>query len=193
MQCNYGTESLQKCDGTGTWVTQTACTGGMPLCRSNACVASSPYDVGNSTQLPNANTESPNYLTVQQITVSYRTSLLRFGVWGRDAIHSPSVVMAIYADNGGGAPGAYVASTSPVAITAGAVEAPVGIPTNLMPGKYWIGGIYSAQADTSWSSTSGPTAYYAMVAYPGTPNPFPAGAMMITGYTYNYYVVVQDY
>jgi hypothetical protein len=165
----------------------------MPLCRSNACVASTQYDYGNSAKLADANTESANYLTVQQITVNYRTSLLRFGVWGRDAIHTPNVVMAIYADSGG-TPGAFVASSIPVAIASGAVEAPVGSATNLMPGKYWIGGVYSATADTSWSMSSGPTAYYVMNTYPATPNPFPtAGRMTFSGYTYNYYIVVQDY
>ena len=196
-RCNVNT--VQSCDTTGTWKDQTACSGGTPLCRSNQCATSSPYDIGNSAQLPNGtDQESANVMTVMEITVNYRTSLLRFGMWGRAGSPGPTpdVLLVIYAESTTtpGTPGALVMSSTPAALVAGNMEPPVAQSTNLAPGNYWIGAVFSGTANTWWSSTAGPTALWFNDTYPNTPNSFPAtGVTSITGYTYNYYIVVQDY
>ena len=172
-QCNVNT--VQSCDTTGTWIDQTACSGGTPSRRSNQCVASASYDDGNSSQLTDPDTESPGYMTVVEITVNYRTSLLRFGMFGRAATTNGNVVMVIYGESTSapGTPGPLVMSSTPMAVASGRLEPLPAQATNLAPGHYWIGAVFQATADTWWSMSGGPTALYFNDTYPNTPMNFP--------------------
>jgi hypothetical protein len=135
-----------------------------------------------------------------EVTVTYRTSLLRFGMWGRaGSSGAPNVILVIYAESTTtpGTPGALVMSSTPTAVVAGNMEPPVAQSTNLVPGNYWIGAVFSGNyANTWWSglTSSSTTALWFNDTYPNTPNNFPTtGVTSITGYIYNYYIVVQDY
>ena len=85
-----------------------------------------------------------------------------------------SLRAVIYADNGNGAPGAFVAASTPVGVPAGAgagwVDFPLGSAPDLPAGKYWVGYWFGSTTTVAFDGQDG-AGRYVSAAYSPTGDP----------------------
>jgi hypothetical protein len=144
---------------------------------------------GNAAEYPGASAHAPDYLVGIPVMVNNAATLTHLCVIGKTG--GPNVVLALYGSDLAGEPNHLVATAPATPLAVGAMEVPVP-PTALAAGKYWMFGVYDADASIGLDE-SDPNAPVRYVVHPyasSPPEPFGlAGAYV--GQRFNYYIRVQ--
>ncbi|HKO49802.1 MAG TPA: hypothetical protein VJV79_18860 [Polyangiaceae bacterium] len=192
--CERALNSVTSC-GTSCASIST-CTAPAQICTSGACVANTPYNVGQASATGSVQFDPPpDIWHVVPVAIARDATVLKFQLIGF-AGSSGQARMGLWADDGTGKPGAYLSQSPAFSVAPGIDGAAPQVNTTVTGGKtYWIGAKFVGSAKGFQFSSSGAVAYttpQAFAQFASALMPFPATAGKITNTAYNFYLQVQD-
>jgi len=196
-QTSCASNNAQTCSSSGTWALADDCAAPTEICRTGACVANDPYQVGESSAAGWEAYDPPDDLWhLVRIVAPRSASVVALRLIGRAG--GGLARMALWQE-AAGKPGAFVAQTDNISLSAGiGGDAPVPLSAKVSGGQaYWIGAKFSNTAAIFSKSQSGLTGYMFDQPFSANPSttlsPFPsASASEFTGVALNFYLLVQD-
>lgn len=189
--CAPGQQECQGWDAyscnNGSWSLFQNCSEPTQICKNAACENNDPFAVGNSeTTGWTATTVAAGSMYAVPVTVPVKATLLNFrfqySAAGRLA------VMALYADNGLGAPGDRITSTEVINVGSGLNSKNALDNATLLPGQtYYVSIVFDAAAALAEKAGSG---FFADATYPSMPDPF--GVATPEGLVWPLWITVQE-
>lgn len=159
---------------------------------SNSTLAQN-CNIGNEDTVGFSNSADPiykNYLLGVKFNLSTNGMLTSLNLVGRNT--GAKVQLAVYKDNAG-VPGDLIVSSNDSTVGTGVISLPVP-PTQLIPGDYWIMGVYDKDGGHTYGKVStGNVVYYDTVIY-GSPLPSNASNFLsYTGIDLTYFMEITCY
>jgi hypothetical protein len=197
--CEKVLNSVTSC---GTCSSTMTCTAPAQKCAGGACVTNTPYNLGQSSTTGALEFDPPSdYWYVVPVQMPKDATLLAFRL---NAVAIAGLArMALWADDGSGNPGAFLAQTGNIMLAAGlngatpAPKPPLTV-TQLTGGKlYWVGAKFTGGARIYQNSAAGASSRTLAQAFSANPvstlDPFPSGSSGVaSGTAYSLFVEVQD-
>jgi hypothetical protein len=128
-------------------------------------------------------------MVAQPVSIPTTVTLTALGAFATAG--GASAVMALYADNGSGAPGALKTESSAMTLATGSNVFPVSNVT-LAPATYWIAAEFGSNASICNDGTKATTVPYVTGTYPFLPSPFGTAMHQASYPNFNFYVVATE-
>lgn len=197
--CEKVLNSVTSC---GTCGNVSMCNAPAQKCAGGVCAPNTSYILGNSSTVGWSEFDPPadNWYLVP-VSVPRDATVVSFRLIGLAA--GGLARMALWADNGSGSPGAFLAQTGNITVAAGMLGAapapkPPATVTQISGGKtYWVGAKFTGGARVYQNSSVGAVTRTLGQAFSANPvstlDPFPLGSSGVTsGTIYNLLLEVQD-
>jgi len=174
----------------------TTCTAPQQICTTGTCVINMPYTVGQASTTGWSEFDPPsNTWYVVPITMPKDATLQEFRTIG--LADGGSTRMAIWADDGAGHPGAYIAQSATLPVTTGLVKgaSTPASPTLSAGKKYWVGAKFVNAPRLYQNSSTGAQGYTTDQAFgtaPSALSPFPTSPGTFNSTVLNFILLVQD-
>jgi len=174
----------------------TTCTAPAQICTSGACVANTPYSVGQASSTGAVEFDPPaDTWYVVPVTIAKDATVLALQILGFGGT-SGQARMGLWADDGNGKPGAYLSQSAAFSLMPGVAGAAPQTNTTLTAGKtYWVGAKFFGATKVYQSSSVGAVAYITpqtFSQFASALTPFPTTAGKQTNTAYNFFLQVQD-
>jgi len=174
----------------------TTCTTPAQICSAGTCVPNDPYTVGQSSTTGWTEFDPPaDTWFVLPVTPPKDATLQGFRTIGLAA--GGSTRLAVWADDGSGKPGAFLAQSATLSVTAGTVSGSATPSTvTLSAGKtYWVGAKFVNNPRLYQGTQTGAKGYTTSQAFATAPSalaPFPTSPGTFNNTVLNLMLVVQD-
>lgn len=170
-------------------------------CSGGACVANTPHNIGDSSSTGFTPFDPSNGLWyLVRVTAPQASTVTGFRLLGSSS-GSGIARMALWADDGAGKPGAFLAQSSASSFpVASGLDSDTATPASvqLVAGKnYWVGAVFSGNAHIYYAAVTGRTVYTLAQTFGAVPattlSPFQSGsAGTLSDLALNLFLLVQD-